>query len=284
MQAHARSPSAHGAAALVALAVIAAGCAKLCSQAGLGGAVAGGGVQEFTDHIVREAACLTVTQLAQFLQPDILRHAPTILPRLLEARRRPAAPPAPPPRPPIARGGGDVIALMQRLKLIFSLTSSRESGHVSENFAVCLSDNTAAAAAAAAPFRRFPPAAARRRQPRLPPPRPCYQVLDDSQAQGQQSVKSKVQAKCCFALETFCENLGDEIVPFLEPLMARCDKTRVSDTALRASQLLTTSLPLRLCALLRAARGHAGDLRLGDRSVALASEARFTPYFAPTYN
>ena len=97
---------------------------------------------------------------------------------------------------------------------------------MSENFAVCLSDNTAAAAAA--PSRHLVPAAASPPPAsRLPPPRPCYQVLDDSQAQGQQSLKSKVQAKCCFALETFSENLGDEIVPFLEPLMARCDRMRL---------------------------------------------------------
>ena len=93
MQAHARSPSAHGRrAALVALAVIAAGCAealltKLDSVVPWLVAAC-----KDTDHIVREAACLTVSQLAQFLQPDILRHAPTILPRLLEARRRPARP------------------------------------------------------------------------------------------------------------------------------------------------------------------------------------------------
>ena len=90
MQAHARSPSAHGRrAALVALAVIAAGCAealltKLDSVVPWLVAAC-----KDADHIVREAACLTVSQLAQFLQPDILRHAPTILPRLLEARRRP---------------------------------------------------------------------------------------------------------------------------------------------------------------------------------------------------
>ena len=85
-------------------------------------------------------------------------------------------------------------------------------------------------------------------------------MLDDSQAQGQQSVKSKVQAKCCFALETFCENLGDEIVPFLEPLMAR------------------------LCALLRAAPRDTQEICVSAiASVALASEARFTPFFAPTY-
>ena len=112
MQAHARSPSAHGRrAALVALAVIAAGCAealltKLDSVVPWLVAAC-----KDTDHIVREAACLTVSQLAQFLQPDILRHAPTILPRLLEARRRPATPPHPhrhPPAPPAhrARGGG----------------------------------------------------------------------------------------------------------------------------------------------------------------------------------
>ena len=93
MQAHARSPSAHGRrAALVALAVIAAGCAealltKLDSVVPWLVAAC-----KDTDHIVREAACLTVSQLAQFLQPDILRHAPTILPRLLEARRRPVTP------------------------------------------------------------------------------------------------------------------------------------------------------------------------------------------------
>ena len=93
MQAHARSPSAHGRrAALVALAVIAAGCAealltKLDSVVPWLVAAC-----KDSDHIVREAACLTVSQLAQFLQPDILRHAPTILPRLLEARRHPATP------------------------------------------------------------------------------------------------------------------------------------------------------------------------------------------------
>ena len=101
---------------------------------------------------------------------------------------------------------------------------------MSENFAVCLSDNTAAAAAA--PSRHFLPAAASPPPASLlPSPRPCYQVLDDSQAQGQQSVKSKVQAKCCFALETFCENLGDEIVPFLEPLMVRWDASQTQGTA-----------------------------------------------------
>ena len=111
MQAHARSPSAHGRrAALVALAVIAAGCAealltKLDSVVPWLVAAC-----KDTDHIVREAACLTVSQLAQFLQPDILRHAPTILPRLLEARRRPATAPAPPPAPPRARGGGGVTS------------------------------------------------------------------------------------------------------------------------------------------------------------------------------
>ena len=124
---------------------------------------------------------------------------------------------------------------------------------MSENFAVCLSDNTAAAAAA--PSRHLVPAAASPPPAsRLPPPRPCYQVLDDSQAQGQQSLKSKVQAKCCFALETFSENLGDEIVPFLEPLMAR------------------------LCALLRAAPRDTQEICVSAiASVALASEARFTP-------
>ena len=65
-------------------------------------------------------------------------------------------------------------------------------------------------------------------------------MLDDSQAQGQQSVKSKVQAKCCFALETFCENLGDEIVPFLEPLMARCDRTRLRHGAARIAHVEET--------------------------------------------
>ena len=111
MQAHARSPSAHGRrAALVALAVIAAGCAealltKLDSVVPWLVAAC-----KDADHIVREAACLTVSQLAQFLQPDILRHAPTILPRLLEARRRPAAPPVPPPPVPRARGGGGVTS------------------------------------------------------------------------------------------------------------------------------------------------------------------------------
>ena len=130
---------------------------------------------------------------------------------------------------------------------------------MSENFAVCLSDNTAAAAASA-----LPPLPARLRLTTacVTPLflRSCYQVLDDSQAQGQQSVKSKVQAKCCFALETFCENLGDEIVPFLEPLMAR------------------------LCALLRAAPRDTQEICVSAiASVALASEARFTPYFAPTY-
>ena len=101
---------------------------------------------------------------------------------------------------------------------------------MSENFAVCLSDNTAAAAASS-----LPPLPARRRltTARVTPPflRSCHQVLDDSQAQGQQSVKSKVQAKCCFALETFCENLGDEIVPFLEPLMVRWDASQTQGTA-----------------------------------------------------
>ena len=110
MQAHARSPSAHGRrAALVALAVIAAGCAealltKLDSVVPWLVAAC-----KDADHIVREAACLTVSQLAQFLQPDILRHAPTILPRLLEARRHPtrsARSATRPPRPPCARGGG----------------------------------------------------------------------------------------------------------------------------------------------------------------------------------
>ena len=104
MQAHARSPSAHGRrAALVALAVIAAGCAealltKLDSVVPWLVAAC-----KDSDHIVREAACLTVSQLAQFLQPDILRHEPTILPRLLEARRHPLCPLRHPPAPPIAR-------------------------------------------------------------------------------------------------------------------------------------------------------------------------------------
>ena len=123
MQAHARSPSAHGRrAALVALAVIAAGCAealltKLDSVVPWLVAAC-----KDADHIVREAACLTVSQLAQFLQPDILRHAPTILPRLLEARRRPtrSARSATPPAHRARRRRR--VALMQRLKLIFSLT------------------------------------------------------------------------------------------------------------------------------------------------------------------
>ena len=125
MQAHARSPSAHGRrAALVALAVIAAGCAealltKLDSVVPWLVAAC-----KDTDHIVREAACLTVSQLAQFLQPDILRHAPTILPRLLEARHHPATAPrsATPPSPRARARLRRHVALMQRLKLIFSLT------------------------------------------------------------------------------------------------------------------------------------------------------------------
>ena len=109
MQAHARSPSAHGRrAALVALAVIAAGCAealltKLDSVVPWLVAAC-----KDADHIVREAACLTVSQLAQFLQPDILRHAPTILPRLLEARPLRHAQPAPPPARSSRGGGGGV--------------------------------------------------------------------------------------------------------------------------------------------------------------------------------
>ena len=123
MQAHARSPSAHGRrAALVALAVIAAGCAealltKLDSVVPWLVAAC-----TYTDHIVREAACLTVSQLAQFLQPDILRHAPTILPRLLEARRHPTHSARSATRPLLARRRQRHVALMQRLKLIFSLT------------------------------------------------------------------------------------------------------------------------------------------------------------------
>ena len=121
----ARSTTAAAApAALVALAVIAAGCAealltKLDSVVPWLVAAC-----KDADHIVREAACLTVSQLAQFLQPDILRHAPTILPRLLEARRHPAPrPPRHPPAPPAPRARRRRrVALMQRLKLIFSLT------------------------------------------------------------------------------------------------------------------------------------------------------------------
>ena len=40
-----------------------------------------------------------------------------------------------------------------------------------------------------------------------------FTVLNDATEQ--------VKEKSCYALEAFCENLGDDIVPFLEPLLSR---------------------------------------------------------------
>ena len=43
---------------------------------------------------------------------------------------------------------------------------------------------------------------------------PCiFTVLNDATEQ--------VKEKSCYALEAFCEHLGEDIVPFLQPLLAR---------------------------------------------------------------
>ena len=63
---------------------------------------------------------------------------------------------------------------------------------------------------AAPSFALSPPATTRRRVPIF---FLDSQVLNDA--------TEKVKEKSCYALEAFCENLGDDILPFLQPLLER---------------------------------------------------------------
>ena len=78
------------------------------------------------------------------------------------------------------------------------------------------------------------------------------QVLNDA--------TERVKEKSCYALESFCENLGDDIVPFLQPLLERL--THVLQTSKHATQEMAIS---------------------ALASVAMAAGAQFTPYFETVF-
>ena len=71
----------------------------------------------------------------------------------------------------------------------------------------------------------------------------------------------KVKEKSCYALEAFCENLGEDIVPFLQPLVTRLMEM------LRGSSRKTQEMSISALA-----------------SVAMAAQDKFIPYFEPLYS
>ena len=70
----------------------------------------------------------------------------------------------------------------------------------------------------------------------------------------------KVKEKSCYALESFCENLGEDIVPFLQPLLERL--THMLQTSRHETQQMAIS---------------------ALASVALAAGSQFTPYYETVF-
>ena len=69
-------------------------------------------------------------------------------------------------------------------------------------------------------------------------PAELAQVLNDA--------TERVKEKSCYALESFCENLGDDIVPFLEPLLSRLSELLKAGS--RKTQEMCVSAIASVCA------------------------------------
>ena len=70
----------------------------------------------------------------------------------------------------------------------------------------------------------------------------------------------KVKEKSCYALEAFCENLGDDILPFLEPLLEKLTQL-LQNSSSDTQQMAISALA----------------------SVALAAGTKFRPHFARVF-
>ena len=84
--------------------------------------------------------------------------------------------------------------------------------------------------------------------------------MPSAPAQALNDATEKVKEKSCYALEAFCENMGDDILPFLAPLVTRLTEL------LRCSSRRTQEMSVSAIA-----------------SVAMAAEREFAPYYGGVY-